>query len=82
LELSDLAPNEVPETSCFLFEIIFAKLTNTSLEIQCYWILAVNAALNALHQEAMRGPRLKCISKILNQKIPSRKKLRVVALEH
>jgi hypothetical protein len=81
LELSDLALNKVPETSRFLLEISFTKLTNSSLEIQCYWTLAVNAAFNAQHQEVTRGTWLKPICKNLNQKIPSRKKFGVVALE-
>jgi hypothetical protein len=36
LELSDLAPNKVPETSRFLLKISFTKLTNTSLKTQPY----------------------------------------------
>jgi hypothetical protein len=43
--------------------------------------IAVNAALNAQHQELTRGARLKHIRKNLNQKIPSRKNLGIVALE-
>jgi hypothetical protein len=41
----------------------------------------VNTVLNPQYQEATRGAWLKLIHKKLNQKIPSRKKLGIVALE-
>jgi hypothetical protein len=81
-ELSDLAPYEVPENSCFLLKINFTELTSANLETQRYWTLAVNAALKAQSLEAKRGARLTQIRKKLNRKIPSRKKLSVVAFEH
>jgi hypothetical protein len=81
LELSDLTPYKVPKTSRFLLEISFTELTNASLKTQSYWTLAVNAALNTQHREATRCPRVKHFCKKLNQNIPSRKKLGVVALE-
>jgi hypothetical protein len=76
LELFDLTPDKVPETSRLLLEISFTKLISASIETQCYWTLAVNAALNAHHcWEATRGAWLKRICRKLNQKIPSRKNL-------
>ncbi len=81
LELSDLAPDEVPETSRFLLEINFTELTKALLETQCYWTLAVNGVLKAQRLEAKRGAHLKRIQKLVNRKKPSRKKLGVVALE-
>jgi hypothetical protein len=58
-ELSDLAPDEVPENSCLLLEINFKELTNANLETQQYWTLAVNMVLKAQSLEAKRGARLK-----------------------
>ncbi len=81
MELSDLAPDEVPKTSRFLLEINFTELTKALLKIQHYWTLAMNSTLKAQRLEAKRGGHLKRIQKLVNHKIPSRKKLRVVALE-
>jgi dephospho-CoA kinase len=81
LELLDLAPDKVSETSRFLLEINFIELTKASLETQHYWTLAVNAVLKAQRLEARRGAHPKQIQKLVNRKMPSRKKLGVVALE-
>jgi hypothetical protein len=61
LELLDLAPDKVPETSHFLLKINFTELTKALLKTQHYWTLAVNAALKAQRLEAKRGARLKQI---------------------
>jgi hypothetical protein len=81
MELLDLIPDEVPETSRFLLKINFTKLTKALLKTQHYWTLAVNVALKAQHLEAKRDTYLKQIQKMVNRKMPSRKKLGVVALE-
>jgi hypothetical protein len=44
-------------------------------------MLAVKAVLTTQNLEATRGAKLKCIRKKRNAKIPSRKKLGVVAVE-
>jgi hypothetical protein len=80
-ELSKLTPEEVPESSHFLLEINFTDLTSALQEAQRYWMLVVNAALKNQSLKASRGARLKRIRKRLNQKIPSRKKLSVVAIK-
>jgi hypothetical protein len=61
LELLDLTPDKVPETSRFLLKINFTELTKTLLKTQHYWTLAVNSMLKAQHLEAKRGARLKQI---------------------
>ncbi len=81
LELLDLAPDKVSETSRFLLEINFIELTKASLKTQRYWTLAVNAALKAQRLEDKRGAHPKQIQKLVNRKTPSRKKLGVVALK-
>ncbi len=53
--LSDLAPEEVPEDSQFLFEINFSELSSYHLETQKYWMLAVDAALKAKALESAQG---------------------------
>jgi hypothetical protein len=81
LDLLDLAPDEVPETSSFLLKINFTELTKALLETQRYWTLAVNAALKAQRLGAKWGAHLKRIQKQVKCKMPSRKKLGVVTLE-
>jgi hypothetical protein len=58
LVLSDLSPNNVPESCRFLLEINFTDLAST-LETQRYWTLAVNAALMAQQLKSQRGARIK-----------------------
>jgi hypothetical protein len=53
--LSEVAPEEVPEDSRFLLEIIFSELSKTHLEMQTYWALAMDAALKAKAMESARG---------------------------
>jgi hypothetical protein len=59
--LSDLAPEDVPETSRFLLEINFTKLSKSLIETQKYWTLEVKAALVAQDLEFARGVRAKQI---------------------
>ena len=42
-----LPPEEVPNNSRFLLEIIFTELSNSHLETQTYWTLAMDAAITA-----------------------------------
>jgi hypothetical protein len=80
-KLSKLAPNKVSTSSRFILEVNFTKLTNYCLKTQQYWMLAVKAALTVQNLEAARGARLKRTHKKYNTEIPSRKKLRVLAVE-
>jgi hypothetical protein len=79
--LSELSPDEVPEGSNFLLEINFTELTLSHLETQCYWTLAVNAALTAKQLQYKRGTRSKRMCQKLNRKLPSQKKLGIVTIE-
>ncbi len=80
-KLSDLSPNEVPESCQFLLEVNFTDLTSSHLETQRYWTLAMKAALTARQLERKRGARIKQIRHRVNRKIPSQKKLGVAAVE-
>jgi hypothetical protein len=80
--LADLALEDVPEASRFLLEINFTELLELHIETQKYWVLAVNAALAAQKQELARGAREKRVEAQTNTKIPSRRKLGLVAIEH
>jgi hypothetical protein len=80
-KLSDLSPDEVPESCRFLLEVNFTDLTSSHLETQQCWTLAMNAALTARQLEHKRGARIKRIRHRVNRKIPSQKKLSVSAVE-
>jgi hypothetical protein len=80
--LADLAPEDVPEASRFLLEINLTELLELHIETQKYWVLAVNAALAAQNRELARGAREKRVQARTNTKIPSRRKLGLVAIEH
>ncbi len=56
--LSDLALEDLPESSHFLLEINFSELSTYYLETQKYWTLAVDAALkaNALEYAQVHEP--------------------------
>ena len=43
--LAGIAPEDVPAESRFLLEINFSDLSNSTVDTQQYWILAINAAL-------------------------------------
>ncbi len=45
--MAGIAPEDVPAESRFLLEINFSNLSNSNVETQQYWILAINAALTA-----------------------------------
>ena len=79
--LADLSPEDVPEASRFLLEINFTELSQLHVETQKYWILAVNAALTAQNRELARGAREKWARGRTNTRIPSRRKLGLVAIE-
>ncbi len=81
LELLELSPDKVPEGSRFLLEVNFTELTSSHLETQRYWTLAVNAALTAKQLDSGRGARSKRTRHKINRKLPSRKKLCVVAVK-
>jgi hypothetical protein len=80
--LSEVSPEELPESSRFLLEINFLELSKHHLEIQRYWTLAVDAALRANALEQARGARAKRIWRKLNTKVPSQWKLGIAAVEH
>jgi hypothetical protein len=79
--LSNLAPEEVAEESCFLLKINFTDLSRFHIEAQKYWILAVNAARTARDLELARGARTKRAKQKVNAKLLSRKKLGIVNIE-
>ncbi len=79
--LSDISPEDIPDSCWFLFEFNFTELTATHLETQRYWTLAMDVAIAARHQERQRGAQTKCIWCKLNRKIPSRKKLGITEVE-
>ena len=80
--LSEVSPDELPESSRFLLEINFSELSKHHLETQRYWTLAVDAALKANALEQARGARAKRVRRELNTKVPSRWKLGIAAVEH
>ncbi len=79
--LAGLAPEDVPAESRFLLEINFRDLNNSNVEMQQYWILAINAALTAQRLQRARGARSKRILDKVNRKLPSRTKMGIVAVE-
>ena len=80
--LSEVSPEELPESSCFLLEIIFLELSKHHLETQWYWTLAVDVALKANALEQARGARAKRVWQKLNTKVPSQRKLEIAAVKH
>ncbi len=79
--LLDLAPEDVPKASQFLFEINFSELSTSNLETQKYWMVVVDVALKAKALESAQGARAKWAWRKLNTKISSRKKLGIATLE-
>jgi hypothetical protein len=79
--LAGLAPEDVPANSQFLLEINFSDLIKSNLELQKYWILAINAALTAQQRQLAWGARAKRTIDKVNRKLPSRTKMGVVAVE-
>ncbi len=79
--LAEIAPEDVPVESRFLLEINFSDLNNSTVEMQQYWILAINAALTAQRLRRARGARSKRIIDKVNRKLPSRTKMGMVAVE-
>ena len=80
--LSEVSPEELPESSRFLLEINFLELSKHHLETQWYWTLAVDAALKANALEQARDARAKRVLRKLNTKVPSRWKLGIAAVKH
>ena len=78
---SNLAPEEVAEESYFLLEINFTELSGFHIEVQKYWILAVNAARTAREVKLASRVRAKQANQKANAKIPSRKKLGILNIE-
>jgi hypothetical protein len=79
--LSDLAPEDVPAESRFLLKINYTNLATFHIETQKYWTLAVRAAIHAKTLEQAQVTRSKQIRRKNNSKIPSRKKIGIVAIE-
>jgi hypothetical protein len=79
--LSDLAPEDVPAKSRFLLKINYTNLATFHTETQKYWTLAVRAAIHAKTLEQARGAHSKQIRWKNNSKIPSRKKMGIVAIK-
>ncbi len=77
----ELSPNKVPEGSRFLLEVNFTELTSAHLETQRYWTMAVNGALTASQLESKQGASSKRTHYKINRKLPSRKKLGILAVE-
>ncbi len=65
----------------FLFEINFSDLSEFHVELQTYWILAVNAALSARRCQLALGVLARRIKEKVNRKLPSWTKLGIVAIE-
>jgi hypothetical protein len=80
-ELLELSPDKVPEGSRFLLKVNFTELTSSYLETQGYWKLAVNAVLTAKQLDSEQGACSKWTPHKINRKLPSRKKLGVVAVK-
>jgi hypothetical protein len=78
--LLDLAPEDIPEESRFLFKINYTNLAIFHIETQKYWTLAV-WAIHAKTLEQARGTCSKQIKQKNNSKIPSRKKMGIVAIK-
>jgi hypothetical protein len=79
--LSDLAPEDVPAESRFLLEINYTNLATFHIETQKCWTLAVRAAIHAKTLEQAQSARSKRIRWKNNSKIPSRKKMGIVAIK-
>lgn len=80
-DLSEVAPEDVPEESRFLLEINFSELAHSHIKTQTYWTLAMDAAIKATALESARGARAKRMRRRLNTKIASRAKLGITAVE-
>jgi hypothetical protein len=77
-----VAPKEVPQDSCFLLEINFAYNYSLTLESKVYCILAVKATTLATQQsDSVLGARAKRIWQKVKNKVPSRKKLGIIAVK-
>jgi hypothetical protein len=70
--LAGVAPEDVPAESKFLLEINFSNLSKSHIELQKYWILAVNAALPARSHQLALGACARQIKHKVNAKLPSR----------
>jgi hypothetical protein len=81
-DLTDLSPDNVPESYRFLLEMNFMDLASTHLETEWYCTLAVITALTAQQQKNRRGARIKQIHCKLSRKNPNRQKLRITVVEH
>ena len=80
--LSEVSPEELPESSRFLLEINFSELSKHHLQTQRYWTLAVDATLKANALEQAQGAQAKRVWQKLNTKVQSRQKLGIAAVEH
>ncbi len=77
----DLAPEDVPAESRFLLEINYTNLATFHIETQKYWTLLVRAAIHSKTLEQAQGACSKQIRWKNNSKLPSRKKMGIVAIE-
>ena len=80
--LSDVSPEELPDSSPFLLKINFSELSKYHLETQRYWMLGVDMALKANALEHAQAAQPKQVRRKLNTKVPSSQKLGIAAVEH
>ncbi len=80
-DLSEVAPEDVPDESRFLLEINFSELAHSPIKTQTYWTLAMDTAMKATALESARGARAKWMRRRLNTKIVSRAKLDITAVQ-
>ena len=78
--LSDVSPEELPDSSPFLLKINFSELSKYHLETQQYWTLALDMALKANALEHAWAAQAKRVRRKLNTKVPSRQKLGIAAV--
>ncbi len=79
--LAGITPEDVPAESRFFLEINFSNLNNSNVEMQQYWILAINAALTTQQLQRARWAQSKRMLDKVNRKLPSRTKMGIVAVE-
>jgi hypothetical protein len=79
--LAGVAPEVVPAESKFLLGINFSNLSKSHIELQKYWILAVNAALSARNHQLALGAHARQIKHKVNAKLSGRTKLGIVAIK-
>ncbi len=69
----DMAPEDIPAGSQYLFELDYSALYNASLERQSYWVLAMNAARRAGKWDATASKHRGRSQRKLRAKVSTRK---------